>query len=309
MLIFPATDGLSYFFSDADNLVKGDTNGVRDVFLHDLQTGETTRISVGMFGLEANGPSSIASISGDGRYVAFESEANNLVVGDTNDVEDIFVHDLQTGEIIRVSVLSGGAQRNSASEFPSISADGRFVAFHTPSQILVHNRMLIETTMVSVSSDGTPGDEVSRYPVISGDGRFVAFESRAENLVSNDLKDYDDVFLHDRLTRETTLISVPFDGNLGKPFSGLPSISANGRYISYSIFINGVKRVFVHDRLTHEITEGTIASDGTPANNASDMSGLSADGRYLVFDSAASNLTGDDTDGLIDIFVHDLGAD
>src|SRR5207245_10374128 len=117
------------FTSAAGNLVAGDTNGVEDIFVHDRQTGVTERVSVASDGTQGSDGSVAGSISADGRFVAFTSTAGNLVAGDTNGVEDIFVHDRQTGATERVSVDSTGAQGNGGATSSSTSADGRFVAF------------------------------------------------------------------------------------------------------------------------------------------------------------------------------------
>ncbi len=125
------------FESGATNLVSGDTNGKTDVFVHDRQTGQTTRVSVRSDGTQGNGNSEEPFISTDGRYVAFDSEATNLVSGDTNGTWDVFVHDRQTGQTTRVSVRSNGTQGNGASGLPSISTDGRYVAFESGATNLV----------------------------------------------------------------------------------------------------------------------------------------------------------------------------
>ncbi len=119
------------FSSDANNLVSGDTNGDSDVFVHDRQSGATERVSVDSAGAQGNLDSNSPSISADGRYVAFWGWASNLVSGDTNATADVFVHDRQNGATERVSVKSAGAQGNGRSDDPSISADGRCVAFHS----------------------------------------------------------------------------------------------------------------------------------------------------------------------------------
>src|SRR5690606_11863360 len=119
------------FQSVATNLVPGDTNGNNDVFVHDRQTGVTQRVSVASDGAQGNGISTTASISADGRFVAFQSAASNLVPGDTNGATDVFVHDRQTGVTERVSVASDGAQGNANTSEASLSADGRYVAFQS----------------------------------------------------------------------------------------------------------------------------------------------------------------------------------
>ncbi|MFQ5488895.1 MAG: TolB family protein, partial [Gammaproteobacteria bacterium] len=125
------------FSSAAANLVAGDSNGVADVFVRDRQTGTTSRVSMASNGSEADGPSGAAVISGNGRYVAFESQAGNLVAGDSNGVSDIFIHDRQTGQTWRVSVAGDGSQGNGPSQRPDLSADGRFVSFESQATNLV----------------------------------------------------------------------------------------------------------------------------------------------------------------------------
>src|SRR3989440_135688 len=125
------------FYSSAANLVAGDTNGARDVFVRDRKTGKTTRVSVDSHGAQANGDSVAASISADGRLVAFLSSASKLVGGDTNGARDVFVRDRKARKTRRVSVDSHGAQGKGASFVPSISANGRFVAFSSVASNLV----------------------------------------------------------------------------------------------------------------------------------------------------------------------------
>ena len=127
------------FDSWASNLVLGDTNGDADVFIYDRQAGTTTRVSVGSGGTQANDASGASAMSADGRWVAFRSVANNLGPGDTNVWSDVFVHDRQTGTTTRVSVGPGGLQPNGFSDFPVISADGRWVGFESFANNLVAN--------------------------------------------------------------------------------------------------------------------------------------------------------------------------
>jgi Tol biopolymer transport system component len=256
------------FASYATNLVPGDTNGQRDVFIHDRQTGETTRVSVSSNGTQGNSASWTPTISADGRYVAFESYATNLVPGDTNYKFDIFVHDRQTGQTTRVSVASDGAQGNGSSWNSAISADGRYVAFGSASSnlvvgdtneaydVFVHDRQTGQTTRVSVASDGAQGNGESGNPSISVDGRFVAFRSDSSNLVTGDTNGRMDVFVHDRQTGQTTRVSVASDGTQGNHESHTPSLSADGRYVSFVSYAtnlvvgdtNSETDVFVHDR-------------------------------------------------------------
>ena len=313
------------FGSRATNLVQGDTNGVGDVFVHDRQTGQTTRVSVDSDGTQGNNHSSSPSISADGRYVAFYSSAGDLIVGDTNGVGDIFVHDRQTGQTTRVSLHSEGTQGNNHSSSPSVSADGRYVAFYSDAtnlvdgdtngvgDVFVHDRQTAQTVRVSIHSDGTQGDHDSLWDSpISADGRHVAFSSYAWNLVDGDTNLVGDVFIHDRQTRQTTRVSMGSDGSQGNGTSLHPSISADGRYVSFSSQAsnlvdndtNGTDDVFLHDRQTGETTRVSVHSDGSGGNAYSSYSSVSADGLYIAFFSHATNLVDGDTNDAYDIFVH-----
>jgi len=186
------------FDSTASNLVSGDTNNYPDIFVHDRVTGITSRISIAPDGTQGNGLSSHPSISADGRYVAFESYANNLVSGDTNNTGDIFVYDRITGITSRVSVASYGTQGNNISVNSSISADGRYIAFDSDASnlvsgdtnnfrdIFVRDRVTGITSRISVATDGIQGNSFANFPSISADGRYIAFGSNASNLVSGD---------------------------------------------------------------------------------------------------------------------------
>ncbi len=312
------------FESLASNLVSGDTNGVRDIFVHDRQTGQTARVSVAGNGTQANGNSFAPALSADGRYVAFESAASNLVSDDTSSREDVFVHDRQTGQTARVSVASDGTEANGRSARPTLSADGRYVAFHSVASnlvsgdtndfidVFVHDRQTGQTTRVSVASDGTQANGSSFVAVISADGRYVAFESEASNLISGDTG-VRDIFVHDRQTGQTTRVSVTSNGTQANGSSFAADISADGRYVAFesaasnlvSGDTNGQRDIFMHDRQTGQTTRVSIASDGTQANNNSFASALSTNGRYVAFESLASNLVSGDTNSVRDIFVHD----
>jgi Tol biopolymer transport system component len=313
------------FASVATNLVAGDTNGYRDIFIHDRQTGETTRVSVDSLGAQANGHSYSPSVSADGRCVAFSSLASDLVAGDSNALEDIFVHDRLTGTTTRVNVDSLGAQAGGTSGGVSISADARYVAFGSSAadlvaadtngsrDIFVHDRQTAETARVSVDSFGTEGNGNCYAPTITADGRYVAFESDASNLVTGDANSMRDIFVHDRQTGETTRVSVNSGGTEGSGNSQRPSTSSDGRYVAFMSFssdlvtgdTNGFADVFVHDRQTGETTRVSVDSAGTEGNGESSGPSISADGRYVAFHSSASNLVAGDTNGYSDIFVHD----
>ncbi|TAH36875.1 MAG: calcium-binding protein [Planctomycetota bacterium] len=314
------------FTSGASNLVPGDTNGVHDIFVHDLQTGQTTRVSVDSTGVQGNGNSFGVSISADGRSVAFHSYAGNLVPGDTNGWDDIFVHDRLTGQTARVSVDSAGAQGNGGgANVPSISADDRFVAFSSSASnlvpgdtngttdVFVHDRQTGQTTRVSMDSNGVQGSGFSYSTSISADGRFVAFTSSASNLVPGDTNAADDIFVHNRQTGLTTRVSVDFTGAQGNGYSRTPSISADGRSVAFQSYAsnlvagdtNGIPDTFVHDRQTGLTTRVSVDSTGAQGNGYSSWPSISADGRFVAFFGNASNLVPGDTNNADDVFVHD----
>ena len=315
-----STDGRYVAFaSAASNLVSGDTNGREDIFVHDRQTGETTSVSVSSSGEQGNWESFYPSISADGRYVAFDSYSDNLVSGDTNGDEDIFVHDRQTGETTRASVSSMGEQANNASIRSSISFDGRYVSFESLAtnlvsgdtngfwDIFVHDRQTGETTRVSVSSSGEQGNSTSWLTFISADGRFVVFNSGATNLVSGDTNGVLDTFVHDRQTAETTRVSVSSSGEQGNDSSGAPSMSDDGRYVSFQSIAsnlvsgdtNGYTDVFVHDRgggIGYSISGHISDSSGNPIPGVSVSAGsynavTDNQGYYSITGLPAGNYT------------------
>jgi Tol biopolymer transport system component len=286
-----------------------------------------TRVSLDSAGNEGNFDSGFPSISANGRFVAFKSFASNLVPGDTNNNSDIFVRDLLTNTTTLVSLDSAGNQANSDSSSPSISADGRFVAFASFASnllpkmkydIFVRDLLTNTTTLVSVDSAGNPADNFSSSPSISADGRFVAFDSYS-NLVPGDTNNNSpvrnsDIFVRDLLTSTTTRVSVDSAGNQGNSNSGVPSISADGRFVAFQSFVSNLvpedtnhqPDIFVRDLLTNTTTIVSLDSAGNQGNNYSSSPSISADGRFVAFASVASNLVPGDTNNQIDIFVRDL---
>ncbi len=315
------------FASEAQNLVAGDTNAKRDVFVHDRLTGTTERVSVDTSGAEGNADSEDPGLSADGRWVAFSSLASNLVPGDTNNSSDVFVRDRLTGTTQRVSLDSNGTPGNGTSHTPSISADGRYVAFASGATNLVTGdtngradvfvRDLVQgtTQRVSVATGGGQANASSDEPAISADGRFVSFDSEASNLFAGDTNG-EDVFVHDGLTGATEQVDVSTSGTPAIGISGQSTICADGRYIAFFSVAsnlvagdtNGAPDIFLRDRLSGTTTRVSVAGNGAQADSASLFASISADGRFVSFNSFATNLVQNDTNAVRDIFVRDLLA-
>ena len=313
------------FESFASNLVPGDGNGTWDIFVLDRQSATIELVSRDTGGVQGNGASQNPSLSADGRYVAFESDASNLVAGDTNGWRDIFVHDRQGGTTVRVSVSTLGAQASDSCVNPSISGNGRYVAFESWSGSLVsgdanfmldvflHDRQTGITELVSLDSGGSQGNNPSASAAVSANGRYVAFESAANNLVAGDTNGDLDVFVRDRQSGTTERVSVSTGGAQGNAESFSPTISANGRYVAFESLAstlvagdsNGAYDIFVHDRGNGITERVSVDSGGAQSNGNSSFATLSGDGRYVAFRSDADNLVGTDTNAVTDVFVHD----
>gem|GEM_PF-6729423 len=314
------------FASEASNLVSNDTNGVQDVFVHDLLTGATTRVSVGPGGIEGDWVSgSEIAISHDGNHVSFESFATNLVSQDTNAEADIFVHDRITHTTVRVSVRSDSAQGDRYSSGPnSISADGRIVAFQSYAtnlvagdtnvefDVFVHDLTTHETSRVSVSSAGAQSLKSAFHPALSADARYVAFDSQASNLAPGGPFDVYNVFVHDRLTAQTvrvTNIAGDFPSNCDSA-----SLSSDGGRIAYAYkgtLFNDDRQVVVKDLLTGVITGASrepVLNFPQAGNDDSYEPSLASNVAIVAFYSEATNLIAADTSGSLDVFVTDLFA-
>lgn len=308
------------FSSDATNLVPGDTNGERDVFVKDMRTGGVTLVNTDAEGAVGQGESFLASISRNGRWVAFESEAPNLVPDDSNGTADVFVKDLRTGAVTLVSADAEGNQGTGpvsayygASVEPSISADGRWVAFKSFATNLVpddtnaapdvfvkdlHSGAILRA---STGSDGEQGNGDSSAASISADGHLVAFVSSASNFAPCDDNGTFDVFVKDLRTGALTLVSADPDGHPGNGGSGEPSISPNGRYVAFTSNAsnlvegddNGHSDVFVRDLQTGRITLVSADPDGRPGDYDSGGSDVANNGD-VVFASGATDLVAND---------------
>src|SRR6266540_326710 len=296
------------------------------------EPGLTTLVSIASTGEQVMGAGSQQpSVSADGRFVTFITDASNVVPGDTNFACDAFVRDRLTNETTRVSVSSTGAEGDQGGGATAISADGRFVAFTSGSTNLVagdtnntldafvHDRVTGVTDRVSVSSTGEQADRFSEGAAISADARFVAFQSFATNLVAGDTNNGFDVFVHDLSTGTTERVSVSATGAQGDFSSFAPSISGEGRFVAFSAVAtnlvvgdtNGTVDAFVRDRAsgtTERVSVSTPSpfSPGLQGNGSSQNAAMSADGTLVAFDSNA-RLVQPDTNGWRDVFAHELG--
>jgi Tol biopolymer transport system component len=302
------------FASRATDLVAGDGSATEDIFVRDLRAGTTTRVTVDTGGGDANANTRHARISADGRHVAFASPASDIVTGDGNGLEDVFVRDLDAHTTVRASVDTAGGDPNGASGStglfspPAIDADGSRVVFFSAASDLVPadgnglSDMFVRdvsagtTTRVSVDTAGGDAngrsDELGGRPSITGDGKIVAFASFASDLVAGDPNGAaSDVFVRDLTTATTKLASADTGGGSG------PSISDDGRLVAYQ-----TTRVFVHDLQTGS-TALASARTGRPANGISGAAAISADGRYVSFHTTANNLANNDGNSAFDVYV------
>ncbi|WP_257385958.1 Ig-like domain repeat protein [Tahibacter caeni] len=294
------------FSSSASDLVGDDTNGVEDVFVRDQLNGALRRVSLTAAGVQGNATSRLPSISADGRYVSFESQASNFFAGDGND-KDVFVKDLYSGALVRATTLANGAAPSSpelafatTALRSSLSADGRYVAFatyrilapgDTNGRVDVYVKDLASGALDLVSSNGAdqPGDNHSQFPALSADGRYVAYLSTAGNLVPDftAVATSNRVFVKDRRTRASALASATADGVAANGSCGdVPAISADGRFVAFQcsgtnlplLTWNG-ERVLVKDMISGAIelaaSSNTYSNSRTPA--------ISTDGRYVAF--------------------------
>ena len=313
------------FSSHASNLADWDTNGRRDIFVHDRVTGITRRVSVASNGTQSNGSSGQPAISGDGRFVAFSSIASNLVTEDTNGTGDVFLHDLETGLTKRVTVSTGGAQGNGFSDAPSISSDGRFVAFESSASNLVpgdnnNNTDVFVRDRLEGSTEGAwlnpPGLEnlPGGTPEISADGLFVAFAVHLPDWASEyDTQGRYQVLVHDNRTGVTEPAGGDTENSFEEGTAGTPSLSADGSLVVLRSNAsnlaagdtNGADDVFVIVLRTASIERVSVDSSANQGNAASGEPSVSGGGRFVVFWSDASNLVPGDINGAGDVFVRD----
>jgi Tol biopolymer transport system component len=342
-----ARHGRVYFFQ-----ITGTASGDHLIFTLE-PLGKTQRVSVSSSGAEADGVSYSPAMSADGRYVAFSSSAGDLAPGGAlctpaqrhtylglvgGNCLQVFVHDRRTGATTLESVSSDGTPADGLSGGVSISGDGRFVAFQTLAsnfagpacttstcrfQVYLRDRLTATTELISGSTRGVPGNGSSGGVSISADGRYVAFQSDAPDLGPCATGcATPQIYVRDRVTRTTRLASVGSDGVPANGGSVNPAISADGQSVAFQSAAtnlartdtNGFDDIFVHDFDTARTEAVSVSGTGAPANGVSqaNIAGalhyVSRDGRYVAFRSAASNLVPNDTNGQDDFFVRDRVA-
>ena len=321
-----STDGRYVVFqSEASNLVLNDFNNRYDIFRRDLQTGVTDLVSVGTSGSSAFGLGLSPAVSGDGRYVAWSSDASNLITGDTNGTWDVFLRDMQAGLTTRISLTGGGGQAPLRSDQPRMSPDARFITFESDADLIVSDtnglkdcyrldRNTGQLDLVSTSSTGALGNSISYAAQPSNDGRYVCFFSSASNLVSGDTNAWADVFRKDMLTGTQLRVNVSSAGVQANNESIWPSISGDGETVTYCSVAsnlvagdsNGQFDVFARDIQAGVTTRLNVQPNGAQANSyVHSPTALSTDGRFVIFASLSSNLVPGDTNGFQDSFIRD----
>lgn len=322
------------FSSLAPNLVANDANSLQDIFVLDRRVGGITRASVSSAGTPANNHAIFPRISADGRWVSFQSFASNLVAGDGNGLEDIFLRDLQTNTTECVSVSPQGAPGSGGPTGPffpyetasALSAEGRWVVFasaftnlvpgdtNAVRDIFLRDRQSNTTRRVSVSSSGVQANGGSRWPVITRDGRWIAFQSSASNLVAGDTNGKADIFLHDTLRGTTELVSRAHDGAPANADCEQPTLSESGLRVAFSSVssnlipgdTNGQFDIFVRELDTRITRRVSVGQGGVQSNGNSHAPELSANGRYLAYWSLATNHVAADLNARADVFRTDL---
>jgi Tol biopolymer transport system component len=312
------------FQSDASNLVSGDTNGFTDIFVRDLDSQSTTRVSVASNG-EANGASRRPSMSRHGNFIAFESDGWSLVTFDGNGLPDVYGRSYPGGWPFLITFNSQGVAANGGSFAPSTSDNGSVVAFESVATDLVGGDSNAKRdifcwngslTRVSVSSLGVQANGDSRAACVSADGRFVAFVSDATNLVAGDTNGQPDVFVHDRSYGTTVIESVSSLRVASNGASSAPSLSADGRMIAFetlgsTLFLddnNSARDIVLRDRVSGFTRRASSTWEGGASNGESREPTISEGGEFVAFASAGNNMVPGDGNSVSDAFMYDVGT-
>jgi len=304
--------------------------GSADVAMAGGRAGFAVRLaSVDPNGVDGNLGSGyvITSLSADGRFVAFLSDADNLVPGDLNAARDAFVKDRRTGSVERVSVGTAGGEANGTTEHVSMSADGRYVAFASGasnlvtgdlngvSDIFVRDRVGATTTRVSTSATGVEANGSSGSPAISANGLFVVFDSAASNLAPGDLGGHRDVFVR-APNGWVERVSLSTAGTAGNDGSFDAGISADGRVVAFTSGasnlvagdLNGRTDIFLRDRAIRTTERVSVSTAGVEGDDHAGDPVVSFSGQQVAFTSRATNLVPTDTNLEPDVFVRDRAS-
>lgn len=314
------------FTSAAYNLVTGDSNGYRDVLLHDRVTGTLERVSLTSSGAEPTGDSQHPALSDDGRMVAFQSFAFNLAAGDSNGAWDVFVTDRVTRLTTLVSAAANGTIGNGPSVQPSISGDGTRIAFAStasnlvPSDtngvqdVFVRNLQTGTIRLVSRLPQGALGNANSRRPALSGNGRWIAFESLSSNLVAGSGQNGASILVADLATGALELVSVSNFGVPANNSSSIPCISRDGSRIAFLSRANNLAVVaqfsnnaYLRDRAAGNVMLVSASADGLPATAASIALSLSDNGNFAAHSSPAPLTPGHSGNGF-DTFLFEVAS-
>jgi hypothetical protein len=295
------------YSSEAGNLPHG-TSSYDHVYVFDRRTGRNRLVSKTSQGEPADDESDYANISGNARFVAFQSNASNLP--GANGLQQIYVHDRGSGRTRLVSKNTQGETAESSSELfgPSISNDGRYVVFDTAAsnlpggsgsydQAYVHDRRTGRTRLISRNTQGDPADDHSDAAGISGNGRYVAFNSRADNLPgANQGTDVSLVYVRDLETGRTRLVSKTSGGDPADDYAYYGHPSSSGRYITFESNADNLPgdsfQVYLHDRRTDRTILVSRANNGDPAEGGGSYGSISLDGRFVAFYSSSDDLPG-----------------
>jgi uncharacterized repeat protein (TIGR01451 family) len=314
------------FYSCATNLNPADTDLSSDVYVKDLLTGEIVLASTSDTGIKAIGGSVDASLSADGTMVAFHTQANNLDAADPDHVQDVYVKNLLTGDLVLASTSDTGIKGDGSSGHPTLSANGTVVSFYSLAanldasdtdsvrDIYVKNLLTGDLVLASTSDTGIKGNGDSSEAILSADGTAVAFPSVATNLDPSDTDIHDDVYVKSLLTGDLVLASTTDTGIKGNAASREPTLSLDGTMVAFdSLATNLVLEdpdsltdVYVKNLLTGDLVLASTSDGGTKGNGG--QPALSADGTKVAFSSSATNLDPADTDDLPDVYLKEPGG-
>ena len=295
------------FASTSSDIVSGDNNGDSDVFVRDMFLNTTTLVSANVLGTgPANGNSVQPAVSGDGKFVAFASDAINVTANDLTPIRDVFLRNLETSTTSLISLSGIGIGGNAASQFPSLNADGQFVAFVSEASDVVgagaggpgpdvyrRNTFAATTALVSTAGGVTGGfvDLAAGAPAIDDIGNFIAFVSSAADLVAGDTNGVNDVFRKNMSGGTVAIASENTAGPIGNGASTSPSISADGRYVAFASVasnmalpdVNSISDIFIHDYTADSTILATTDGNGAVVSPASTTPSITADGKLVAF--------------------------